>query len=219
MDSAPRMWPDETVVILGCGPSLTREDVDYVRGKARVIAINTAWTLAPWADVLYSADRRWWAHYRGAMGFPGLKYSIGSGRGKHDSVPKHPEVVVLKHMGDEGICVDPTGLKTGRNSGASAINLAVHFGASRILLLGYNMGRGKGKSHFFGDHPPGLQNHSPYVLFLQMFKTQVAPLAEAGIEVINCTRKSALECFPKRDLRTVLLDPTATTAPALEAVC
>jgi hypothetical protein len=52
-----------------------------------------------------------------------------------------------------------------------------------------------------------------------MFKTQVAPLAEAGIEVINCTRKSALECFPKRDLRTVLLDPTATTAPALEAVC
>ena len=44
----PRLWPGETVAILGGGPSLTPADVDFCRDKARVIAIKEAHRLAPY---------------------------------------------------------------------------------------------------------------------------------------------------------------------------
>jgi len=45
--SVPRLWPGETFVCLASGPSLTQADVDYCRGKARVIAIKDVLHLAP----------------------------------------------------------------------------------------------------------------------------------------------------------------------------
>jgi hypothetical protein len=42
MGSAPRLWPDSTVAILATGPSLTKADCDYLRGKCHVVAINDA---------------------------------------------------------------------------------------------------------------------------------------------------------------------------------
>src|SRR6185436_15127662 len=82
--SVPKLWPNETVVILGGGSSLTTEDVSYVRGKARVIAIKEAGVCAipghvapaPWADALYAADEKYWRFVQGAPDFAGLKYAI-----------------------------------------------------------------------------------------------------------------------------------------------
>ena len=49
--------------IIASGPSLTKEDVDAVRGL-NVIVINTSYWLAPWADILYACDGHWWDwHY------------------------------------------------------------------------------------------------------------------------------------------------------------
>ena len=68
----PRAWVDETAVCIASGPSLTQADVDYVRGKARVIVVNNGYLLAPWADVLYAADARWWMLAQGRdAAFPG----------------------------------------------------------------------------------------------------------------------------------------------------
>ena len=71
----PRLWPDATVVCIGSGPSLTAEDVDYCRGRAKVIAINNAYQLAPWSDVLYACDGAWWDWHQGAPDFGGIKVS------------------------------------------------------------------------------------------------------------------------------------------------
>jgi hypothetical protein len=63
-------WRGQTVVIVGGGPSLTKEQVDaaghVVVGRAapKVIAINNAIELAPWADVLYFCDARWYEWHR-----------------------------------------------------------------------------------------------------------------------------------------------------------
>lgn len=195
--TVPRLWPGETAVLLGGGPSLTREDVNVCRGKARVIAIKEAWELAPWADVLYAADSGWWAYYKGVPGFRGLKYAIqGRTPTGHDAyMPQWPDVVVLRDTGDHGLELDPSGLRVGFNSGYQALNLAVHLGVSRVLLLGFDMwGGSEGRDNWHTS--PRYHRRSPYPLFLQAFATIAEPLAEAGVSVLNCSRQTVLRAFP-----------------------
>jgi len=187
------------VVCLACGPSLHPDDVAYCRGKATVLAINDSWQLAPWAEALIASDGAWWRHYRGVPEFHGLKFCL------EPSASIFPDVTVLRNTGDAGLEVDPSGVRTGRNTGAAAINLAVHFGAKRIVLLGYDMQAAtEGRSHFFGVHPRGLRGGSPYPLFRAMLATMAGPLKQAGIVVINASRETALECFQRQPLREVL---------------
>lgn len=197
-----RIWQHETVVILASGPSLTLEDVDLVRGKARVIAINDTHRLAPWADVLYGSDRTWWPRHQGVPSFAGLKFGIGSKVGFDNPFRLYPDIRVLKNTGYVGLELDPRGLRSGENSGYAAINLAVHFGVARILLLGYDMATRHGEVHFFGKHE-GMNNPTDAVLagFRRRFPSLVDPLREIGVEVLNCTPGSSLDAFPMADLR------------------
>jgi hypothetical protein len=195
--TVPKLWPAGTIVCLATGPSLTRADVEYVHGKAdAVIAVNDAYRWAPWADVLYACDQKWWRWHKGAPDFLGLKYTL-----QPEAAAFH-RVQVLRQTGTDGLDLNPTGLRTGKNSGYQAINLAVHLGARRIVLLGYDM-RGDKTSgdHCFGRHPDG--SRPPFALCLPKFKTLVAPLAAAGVEVINCTRVTALMAFPRQPLEAV----------------
>jgi hypothetical protein len=210
--SVPKLWPNSTVVCIGSGPSLTQEDVDYCRGKARVIVINAAYNYAPWADCLYACDTKFWRwEYEGkkptmfqgnglsAHTFVGLKYALEQGAGEF------PGVQVLKNTGREGLERQPTSLRTGANSGYQAMNLAVHLGASRIVLLGYDMQAHAGKQHCFGDHPQ--KSTSPYTAFLGYFATLAPELQKLKIDVVNCSPRSALHCFPKQSLAQALSAP------------
>jgi hypothetical protein len=209
MNRVERLWPGETVVCLASGPSLTQEDCDYVRGKARVIAVNRTIDRAPWADALYCADAKMWKWLDGAPQFGGLKFGAQDKYGRF-AVAKWG-VTVLTPERREGLSLDPTRLVSGQNSGYQAINLAVLLGASRIVLLGYDMQTGpKGEQHWHEDHP---QSNAPeYSNWAQRFATLVEPLAEAGIEVVNCTARTALTCFPCRPLRDALLHASEVAA-------
>ena len=193
----PVMCPGGTVAILGGGPSLTQADVDYCRSRAdAVIAINTSYLLAKWAPCLYAADHKWWDWHRGAPDFPGLKYAL------QKEASKWPGVQILQNTGKTGLEVQPTGLRTGNNGGYQAINLAVHFGAKRIILLGYDMQSTGGKRHWFGDHPK--KSDGNYETFLQAFPALIEPLKQIGVSVINCTRVTKLQCFPCQPLEEAL---------------
>jgi hypothetical protein len=174
-----------------------------VRGRARVIAINDAYRLAPWADVLYACDAKFWKwqhrmHAEAIASFAGLRFALTRDAGQW------PGVQVLQNTGETGLELKPTGLRTGRNSGYQAINLAVHLGAARILLLGYDMSRDvDGRTHWFGDHPDRVR--SPLSTFRRVFDAIVAPLQAQGIAVINCSRHTALTCFPVMALEAALL--------------
>jgi hypothetical protein len=197
--TVPRAFPGCTAVCLGGGPSLTRADVEACRGRARIIAINDAIRLAPWADVLYAADARWWITHQDTKLFAGLKFGLQPCIGR-------PDVTVLRHTGRLGLESDPSGLRTGGNSGYQAIQVAVHLGASTILLLGYDLRYAQGRAHWFGSHPSPLNDpsESQLVTWRSHFATLVAPLAELGITVINCTPGTALTCFPRGSLRDAL---------------
>jgi hypothetical protein len=197
--SVPRLFPEATFVCLGGGPSLTPEDVNACRGRAMVIAVSDTYRLAPFAAALYSCDAKWWDHHHGVPSFAGLRYAL-----EHRAAC-WPGVEILKNTGREGLETDPTGLRTGQNSGYQAINLAVHLGARRIILLGYDMqASDDGRTHWFGRHPRALERYSPYPQFIEAFGTLVAPLAALGIHVLNASRASALTMFPRVALETAL---------------
>ena len=197
--AVPRRWPESTIVCIGGGPSLTADDVDYCRHRAPVVAINDAYRLAPWADVLYAADYQWWKWHKDAVcDFAGEKYTLQPQSTQYD-----PSVVVLQNTGEHGLDPDPGCLRTGRNSGVQAINVAIHLGAVRVLLLGYDMSRAVGgPTHWFGNHPNGVV--SPYATFIERFNALPVALAALGVTVINCSRATALTCFPRQTIEEAL---------------
>lgn len=210
----PRLAEGGTVVCLAPGPSLTQADVEYVRGKATVIAVNDAVDAAPWADVAYSSDSGWWIRRKGLPTFPGLRVTVGSRpqglEGQFDGM------LVLRLMQIEGVCFKANGLATAKNSGGAAINLAVHLlpeiGVRRILLSGYDLGP-SGRRYHFNEPPQGASKPSSnYEKFRGYIATMAKPLSDAGIEVINCSRKTALTCFPRRSLADVLSSVEAQVA-------
>lgn len=197
-----RAWAGDLVVCIGSGPSLSREEVattrearDKAGRQLRVIAVNDNYLLAPWADVLYFADARWWKWHREReeyRKFAGAKCSIFT----TGSMLDDKDVFFLKNNGAEGLSLEPGALCTGANSGYQAVNLAVLAGASKIALLGYDARPGPGgRNHWFGDHPD--RSSAPYDEMRKRFRTMVVPLASLGVEVLNCTPGSAIDCFPR----------------------
>lgn len=217
----PRRWPHSTIACLASGPSLTPEDVAYVRGRVRVIAVNEAIRLAPFADVLYSSDWIYWLAYKGVPEFTGMKVAVEQGGGAGTKwYERVKNLQILRHTGIRGLEHAPDSLRCNANSGAAAINLAMHFGASRVLLLGYNCGSLRGRQHFLSEaeRPTLLQSNtpSPYDLFLRHFDTMHVPLAAAGVDVINCTPASQLQVFRHAALRDVLAADAVPAPDALE---
>lgn len=192
----PRLWPGETVVCLGSGPSLTPADVDFCRGRARVIAIKDSYRLAPWADALYSADERWWNHYAASLDFAGQRFALVSHEPKYLQSIDTARAHLLTIGGATGIDADPRVLRTGNHSGYSVINLAVHLGASRIVLLGYDFKPAEdGRHNFFGAKAYAAKN--PPYQWMDVYASLVAPLAALGVRVINASRETALNTFER----------------------
>jgi transposase len=208
----PLLCPGGTVAILASGPSLVREDIDAVLAAgATTVAINDAIRLAPDAAVFYSGARAWWPRWtqqalwgerhRLVNAFAGVKISLCIDQDKPGVLPDG--TILLANTGNDGLELRPVGLRTYQNSGGAAINLAMHLGASRVLLLGYDMGPdASGRHHFHEEHR--TRHSSPYAMFRNLIQTMVLPLHAAGVEVINCSRASQLPCFPRKPLMEVL---------------
>jgi len=214
LPAVERLWPGSTVVCLASGPSLTQADVNFCRGRARVIAIKDNIRLAPWADVLYGCDAKYWRYYGRPEAPPhvtatALEHWRAVAAEIHRPRPKYAleggaaeYATVLQNTGMTGLETQPTGLRTGKNSGFQCINLAVHLGAARIVLLGYDMAAVGEHDHWFGDHPWRLR--PPYRDFLPLFDTLVAPLEALHIQVVNATRSTVLPTFPRVSLQEAL---------------
>lgn len=106
-----------------------------------------------------------------------------------------------------GLSPDPSYIHTGMNSGYQALHLAAVFGVRRVVLLGYDFSTGAGgRRHWHGDHPKGLGNAPPtrYPAWARAMDELAQDLKRAGVEVINASRRTALRCFPRRDLSEAL---------------
>jgi len=215
------LWRGHTVVIIGGGESLTRDQIELARAahaadRCRCIAINDAYLWAPWADVGYAADPHWhgW-HTHGVAkpllgltadevrerweSFLGQKCSIESG----GSAAIDDDVHLLRNRDYPvlgfGLSEDPRALVTGRNSGFQALNLATLAGASPILLLAFDGKPGAAKSHWHGGHPQPTPP-AAYEQYRRAMSAAENALLRLGIEVINVTPGSAIDSFRKSSL-------------------
>jgi hypothetical protein len=203
--TVPRSWVGETAVIIGCGPSLTKEDVASCWGQARVIAIKDAHRWAPWADVLYSGDELWWQAYASSLTFAGEKYACVVPLPTHLAAIERAGAKLLRFAGHTGLEEKPDGVRSGHHSGYQAIQLAVHFGVAKIILLGYDMQPGPAnESHFVKDHPY-KKKAAPYA-HLHVYETLLEPLRALGVTVVNASRSSALGIFPRVSLDIALTE-------------
>ena len=203
-------WATRPAVVIGSGPSLSDEQlqrVERARQALRVhaIAVNNTVQRAPWADVAYFGDYTAIKHYRGSTK-GGKQESLASCclEWWTASAPA-AERWKLNHVRSDnrpGFGVDRVSMNG--NSGAQAINLAMLFGARRILLLGFDMRNIEGRAHWFGQHPQPLVQVQLYAEWIHKL-TIAAPQAKArGVHIINCTPDSALQCFDKVSLEDAL---------------
>lgn len=185
-------------ICIASGPSLNDEDLEIARrwqGRDRlVIVVNTTFRRALWADVLFAMDARWWNCNPGdseyptfaaetKATFPGLRVTASHCYRRHG-------ITFSRHV-------------TFGNSGSGAIHWAYQQGAKRIMLLGYDCQRTGGRFHHHGDHPKPLAN----ALSLPQWPDQFQRLANAlkgKADIINCTRETALHCFPRMELEAAL---------------
>jgi hypothetical protein len=96
-------------------------------------------------------------------------------------------------------------VRTGGNSGYQALHIAMHGGAVRVLLCGYDM---QG-CHWHGPHPGGLKvtPAEGYEKWIRRFDEIAKAARERRVDVVNCTPGSALRCFRMTALANELGDP------------
>ena len=210
-----REWQEAAAVLIGGGPSLTPQQVAQValvrtqRRALRVIAVNDAYRLAPFADVCYFADSEWWGWHKDRPdfhAFAGQKCSISDSGGNI----KDPAVHILRNANGRGhgfgLSLDPKEIVTGRNSGYQALNIAILAGSKTIILIGFDAREPTAtmsRTHWFGDHPR-REPIAAYAEYRKAFSAGERAIETAGVKVVNCSPGSAIDSFPKMDLEDAL---------------
>lgn len=194
-------WP--RCIVAGSGPSLAQHAEQAAAAGWPIIAVNDAYRLLPDAEILYACDALWWDVHGGCAAFRGDKWSShGLPNNDKREAQRRWGLNLVAGAERHGFSRDPARIHYGSNSGFQAINLAILFGATSIVLVGFDM-RINGKRHFFGDHPEPLKTKTDYGAFIPEFNRAAALLA-ADVAIINATPESALTCFPRAGLSQAL---------------
>ena len=224
----PRMWEGGTCIIIGGGPSILKQfnvpdeivsDVHVGKRqpsayspylepihKHHVIAVNVAYKIGAWIDMMIFGDSSTWSEDRkGILEFRGLKVTCA------DMLPQNSNS--LKYLGRDpkkrkgGISTDHCLVGWNKNSGAAAMNLAVHTGVKRIILLGFDMRLDSSQNqhwHKFYTSPLN-QTTSIFNKHLAGFPQIKKDLDALGIEVLNANPDSAIEVFKKVNFKDIKL--------------
>lgn len=227
------LWAGATCAILASGPSLTLGQVSqlYVRwclslgnGDFKVVVVNDSVLAAPWADLLYAGDWRWWEY--AISRYPqALKRFQGLMVTQDRRVPERcGGVHCLEPTTNDadgsrlGFDPRPGCLRNGPNSGYQALHLAAQLGVRRAILLGFDCratppaparNEGEERHHWHGrrQHPTGRRmdyGSEQYGYWRDGFATLREPLAARGVDVVNCSPGTALEVWPCADLEAEL---------------
>ncbi len=202
-------WTDECVAIVAAGPSVKKEEVELLKDRIHVIAINQSYKLCPWAEFLYGCDNMWWRiSGKEAKDFSGIKISQDPEALAFDnSLKKITIKKINKGEYTHDIQMDEPGVVgSGGNAGFQMINLSAQFGVKGIALIGFDFCLHSGKVHWHGSHPSPLNNpyDANFKNWIPKMIVASAKLKLMGIDVVNCSEISALTCFPKMSVEDAL---------------
>lgn len=202
----------------------------HLAGKCRVIAVNSSCTLAPFADVLFFTDSGWYGARKDLVAnWPGLVVSMSRQAKRELDAPDmvaarggKRRILRVKGCGDpdapprvrvaDGVLPKVPGfpdlgspeIQQGRNSGNTAVSLAIAMGAERVVLLGYDCRVINGREHHHDEYK-GPRDLSLYDNeFKRAFNGWNEASRASGVSIVNCTPSSAITEFPFADLDEVL---------------
>jgi len=211
------VWAGKRCFILCGGPSLEGFDFSQIQSEL-TIGVNKSFASFS-STICYAMDQRFydsvtfpnrkdsksielhnqWVSYRGIKVF--LKHP---GKWTFD-----PSVYVVKDIQKRLLSFDvEAGIFPGNNSGFGALMLAVALGATKIYLLGCDMkvDKERKRTHFHDGYShqriEKLENVLPK--FAEEFVRFSDVIREHGISVVNLNMDSALDCFPKENIRNIL---------------
>lgn len=197
--SLQKLWYNETVAIIGGGPSLKGFDLSPLKGRARVITLNNAWELVDFNDMAFFADMRWWRWNGANIPKDYVARLVTVAKGDLGD----PRIFRVRRSYDTPITKLAAGGISGPDSGSLAMNLAYHLGASRIILLGIDMQFQPGAAHWHPEHPVAADLTLYQDKFIPWYGPAIAEMAKANVEVVRCT-PSALGFIPEMSLEEAL---------------
>lgn len=192
-------YKGRTAVIIGTGPSLTLDQIELSKDLVR-FGCNRAFEFD--LDVLAATNKEFWDYY-----WNDIKDLRCVKITPHKKTADKYGIQYIKEIGAPGLSVDPSYVHHHHGSGPILINLALHYGITKMLLIGWDM-RHQGQRHYWegGEYPKEMihytKNLGPNGELVGLIKEMETINPEGyGIEIINCTPGSALTCFPIGDLK------------------
>lgn len=182
-----REWEGQDAIIIGGGSSLAKFDFERLRGR-NTIGCNDAFKLGPEiVKVCVFADSCWFHRNKWDLEkFPNTRVT-------HSPSLVNLDLPWLKQMvrAKDGLQTNGT-LAYNYSTGATAVNLALYYGATRIFLLGFDMGRGQnGRTHWHHYNERPIQDES-YKRFMKGFASVHLHLKKfPGVKVLNVTAGSS----------------------------
>ena len=186
-------WAGKAVVCMASGPSLTAEDAELVRQSGHpVVVTNTTFRMAPWADVVFGMDLKWWQHYHEEVKktCTGRRMSTSAAARSIDveslyNTPWYPAASF-------------------QNSGSAIVGLAVAAGAAKAIMLGFDCQFTGGKTHWHGDHPRTMGNAASLKRWPRMFDNLLKNTRNSGCRIVNASRATSLTLFERAELEAEL---------------
>lgn len=195
------------VAIYGTGPSIGDIQWKLPSLDVKTIAINAAinyikadfwFTLDPGTlnRLLMSRQRNGTIYYAAVPDDYGTKSAT---YWRHRASAEGNVIFLRRITGDgfsaskEGLSPNNYSIHTG-NSAWGALQLAVHMGARKIALFGVD---GYG-NYYMGGKPRDLS------MMADLFESAVGDLQRLGVEVVNGSPYSVVNCFPKLEAKEAL---------------
>ncbi len=188
---AEEIWKGQTCYIIGGGPSLLTQNLALLKGQ-NVIVINTSYQAFPEAQFLIFSDMRWWCEHLRLKALQDFKGKIVA----TSNSASGPQLLKMKRKGSPGLSTERDMVMVRNTTLTGAINLAVHFGVAKIVLLGIDQKhRADGRTHHHVSHK---WNPVPNCWARQqMDMPKIAEdLKALNIPCVNASPGSALALWP-----------------------
>lgn len=191
-------------IILGTGPSLNKQKQNILLSglddkPPLLFGVNNTFEDFP-LDVWCACDPKWHEIYSPVKGnFDKWHWD--------KSICKKYGYKHIEGRWSDGLSTSKRYIHYGHSSGYQALGLAVHYGCTEFYLCGYDMSYDGGRHYFEGlsdmdgEYPKPLRKHSTFEGLIKQYET--IPKVNPDLKIYNCTKDSALTCFPFKDISTL----------------